>query len=39
MMAAQAFPPVVTGNISPYPTVERVAAAHHIVAGMLENTG
>jgi hypothetical protein len=36
MMLAKHFPIIVTGYISPYPTVVNVATAHHIVAGILE---
>jgi hypothetical protein len=35
---AQNLPMVVTGYISPYPTVVSVATDHHMVAGMLEKT-
>ena len=31
------FPIEVTGKMSPYPTVVKVATAHHIAEGMLEN--
>jgi len=36
MMLAQNLPKIVTGYMSPYPTVVRVATDHHMVAGMLE---
>jgi len=33
---AISFPIWVTGQMSPYPTVVKVATAHHIAAGILE---
>ena len=38
MTAASKRPARVTGTRSPYPTVVSVTTAHHIAAGMLENT-